>query len=68
MRKTRFPKKIVLANLKYFNSYKMMKKKLVLLYNFMTYFFPLGDIKLQFSILLPRALQTFIKQKLHLFT
>ena len=35
----------VLANLKYFNSYKMMKKKLVLLYNFMTYFFPLGDIK-----------------------
>ena len=45
MRKTRFPKKIVLANLKYFNSYKMMKKKLVLLYNFKTYFFPLGDIK-----------------------
>ena len=45
MCKTRFPKKIVLANLKYFNSYKMMKKKLVLLYNFMTYFFPLGDIK-----------------------
>ena len=57
-----------LANLKYINSYIMQKKYVMSLYKFRRYFFTLGDIKVSFSILLPRATQTFRKQKLHLFT
>ena len=34
----------VLANLKYINGYNMMKKNLVSLHNFRTYFFPLGEV------------------------
>ena len=57
-----------LANLKHINSYIMQKKYVMSLYKFRSYFFTLGDIKVSFSILLPRATQTFRKQKLHLFT
>ena len=39
----------VLANLKYINGYNMMKKKLVSLYNFRTYFFPHGEVNTSFS-------------------
>ena len=60
-------KKFVLANLKYINSYNMMKKKLVSLYNFRTYFFPLGEVEVSFSNLLTRTNHTFIKPKLALF-
>ena len=62
-----FQKKIVLANSKYFNSYNMMKKKLVSVYNFRTYFFPFTEVEASFSNLLTRANQNFIKPKLALF-
>ena len=45
----------VLANLKYINGYNMMKKNLVSLHNFRTYFFPLGEVNASFSNLLTRA-------------
>ena len=45
----------VLANLKYNNGYNMMKKELVSLHNFGTYFFPLGKVNGSFSKLLTRA-------------
>ena len=48
-------KKFVLANLKYINGYNMMKKKLVSLHNFRSYFFPLGEVNGSFSKLLTRA-------------
>ena len=48
-------KNVVLANLKYINDYNMMKKNLVSLHNFRTYFFPLGEVKASFSYLLTRA-------------
>jgi hypothetical protein len=62
----------VLANLKYINGYNMMKKNLVSLHNFRTYFFPLGEVNASFSYLLTRAnnyrrfLCDFFKQKSHL--
>jgi hypothetical protein len=42
-------KNFVLANLKYINDYNMMKKHLVSLNNFRTYFFPLGEVNASFS-------------------
>ena len=48
-------KKFVLAILKYINSQNMMKKKLVSLYKFRSYFFPLGEVNGSFSKLLTRA-------------
>ena len=50
-----FKKKFVLANLKYINSQNMTKKNLASLYNFRSYFFPLGEINGSFSNLLTRA-------------
>ena len=48
-------KKFVLANLKYINDYNMMKKNLVSLHNFRTYFFPLGEVNASFLNLLTTA-------------
>ena len=45
----------VSANLEYNNGYSMMKKKLVSLNNFRTYFFPLGEVNASFLFLLTRA-------------
>jgi hypothetical protein len=45
----------VLANLKYINGCNMMKKKLVSLHKFRTYFFPLGEVNASFLNLLTRA-------------
>ena len=58
-----FKKKIVLANSKYFNSYNMMKKKLVSVYNFRTYFLPLIELDVSFLNFLSRAINNFIKPK-----
>ena len=44
-----------LANLKYINDYNMMKKNLVSLYSFRTYFFTLGEINVSFLNLLTTA-------------
>ena len=41
----------------------MMKKKLVSVYNFRTYFFPLGEVDVSFSNLLSTAINNFIKPK-----
>jgi hypothetical protein len=48
-------KKFVLAHLKYINDYNMMKKNLVSLHNFRTYFFPLGEFNASFLNLLTTA-------------
>ena len=56
-----FKKKIVLANLKYINSYNMKKKNLVSVYNFRTYFFPLGEVHMLFSNLLSTAINNLVK-------
>jgi hypothetical protein len=37
------------------------EKKLVLVYNFRTYFFPLGEVHVSFSNLLSTAINNFIK-------
>ena len=55
VQKVFFKKKIVLANLKYINGYNMMKKNLVSLHNFRSYFFPLGEVNASFLNLLTRA-------------
>ena len=55
VKKVFFKKIFVLANLKYINSQNMMKKNLASLYNFRSYFFPLGEINGSFSNLLTRA-------------
>ena len=65
---TFFKTKIVLANSKYFNSYNMMKKKLVSVYNFRTYFFPPGEVDISFLNLLSTAINTFIKPKVDFFS
>ncbi len=67
-----FQKKIVLANLKHINSYNMKKKSTMSLYDFRTYFFPLGQVEVSFSNLLTTAnnyrkiLSDFFYQKSHL--
>ena len=60
-------KTFVLANLKFINSQNMMKKYLVSLYNFRSYFFPFTEVEVSFLNLLPRANHNFIKPKLALF-
>ena len=66
--KMRFSKKKnILANLKYINSCDMMKKKLSSLYNFRTYFFPLGEVDVSFLNLLSTAIINFIKPKVDFF-
>lgn len=40
-----------------------MKKKLVSVYNFTTYFFSLGEVDVSFSNLLSTAINNFIKPK-----
>ena len=44
-----------------------MKKKLVSVYNFRTYFFPLGEVDVSFSNLLSTAINNFIKPKVDFF-
>ena len=44
-----------MANRKYIIGYNMMKKNLVSLHNFRTYFFPLGEVNASFLNLLTRA-------------
>ena len=46
----------------------MMKKKLVSVYNFRTYFFPLGKVDVSFSNLLSTAINNFIKPKVDFFS
>ena len=46
----------------------MMKKKLVSVYNFRTYFFPLGEVDVSFSNLLSTAINNFIKTKVDFFS
>ena len=62
-----FKKKIVLANLKYINSYNLKKKKLVSVYNVRTYFFQLGEVHVSFLNLLSTAINNFIKLKVNFF-
>ena len=50
-----FDKIFGLANLKHINSYNMRKKSAMSLYDFRTYFFPLGEVQASFSNLLTRA-------------
>ena len=50
-----YKQNFVLANLKYINSQNMMKKNLASLFNFRSYFFPLGEINRSFSSLLTRT-------------
>jgi hypothetical protein len=63
-----FKKNLILANLKYINSYNMMGKKLGSVYNFRTYFFPLGEVDVSFSNLLSTAINNFIKPKVDFFS
>ena len=60
-------KNFVLANLKFINCQNMMKKYLVSLYNFRSYFFRFTEVEASFLNLLPRATHNFIKPKLALF-
>ena len=60
-------KKFFLANLKFINCQNMMKKYLVSLYNFRSYFFRFTEVEASFLNLLPRATHNFIKPKLALF-
>ena len=46
----------------------MMKKSLVLLYKFWTYFFQIGEVEATFSNLLSTAINNFIKQKVNFFS
>ena len=62
-----FKKTFVLANLKFINCQNMMKKYLVSLYNFRSYFFRFTEVEASFLNLLPRATHNFIKPKLALF-
>ena len=50
-----FQKKFALANLIHINSYNMRKKSARSLYEFRTYFFPLGEVAASFLNLLTRA-------------
>ena len=52
-----------LANLKNINSYNMRKKSAMTLYDFRTYFFPLGEVHVSFSNLLSTAINNFITRK-----
>ena len=51
-----------LANLKHINSYNMRKKSAMSLYDFRTYFFPLGEVAASFLNLLSTALNSIIKR------
>ena len=50
-------KKIGLAYSKYINTFNMMKKKMVSVYNFRTYFFPLCEVQNSFWNLLTTAIK-----------
>ena len=50
-----FEKKIGFAFSKYINTFNIMKKKLVSVYKFRTYFFPPGEVDVSFSNLLSTA-------------
>ena len=58
-----FDKIFGLANLKYVNSYNMREKSAMSLYDFRTYFFPLGEFAALFLNLLSTAINNFIKLK-----
>ena len=58
-----FEKKIALANLMHINSYNMRKKSVMSLYDFRTYFFPLGEVAPSFFNSLSTAINNFIKRK-----
>ena len=63
-----FEKKIALANLIHINSYNMRKKSVMSLYDFRTYFFPLGEVAASFLNLLSTAINNFIKWKVDFFS
>ena len=63
-----FEKKIALANLIHINSYNMRKKSVMSLYDFRTYFFPLGEVAASFLNLLSTAINNFIKWKVNFFS
>ena len=50
-----FKKEIACANLIHINSYNIGEKSVMSLYDFRTYFFPLGEVEVSFSNLLTRA-------------
>ena len=58
-----FDKIFGLANLKHINSYNMRKKSAMSLYDFRTYFFPLGEVVASFLNLLSTAINNFITRK-----
>ena len=63
-----FDKNFGLANLKHINSYNMRKKSAMSLYDFRTYFFPLGEVAASFLNLLSTAINNFIKWKVDFFS
>ena len=63
-----FDKIFGLANLKHINSYNMRKKSAMSLYDFRTYFFPLGEVAASFLNLLSTAINNFIKPKVDFFS
>jgi hypothetical protein len=46
----------------------MMKKSLVLLHKFWTYFFQIGEVEAPFFNLLSTAINNFIKEKVNFFS
>ena len=63
-----FDKIFGLANLKHINSYNMRKKSAMSLYDFRTYFFPLGEVEASFLNLLSTAINNFITRKVIFFS
>ena len=67
-----FDKNLGLANFKHINSYNMRKISAMSIYDFRSYFFPLGEVEVSFSNLLTTAnnyttiLSDFFYQKSHL--
>ena len=63
-----FDKIFGLANFKHVNSYNTRKKSAMSLYDFRTYFFPLGEVAASFLNLLSTAINNFIKWKVDFFS